>query len=369
MPETEIPLQTRVLPWAYENGTLRLLDQRLLPSVESWLECQSALQTAEAIRSLAVRGAPLIGVAAAFGLALEARRVASRSEGDLDHAFEVAAGRLVAARPTAVNLAAAVARMERVMRETTGGVAGERVALLEQEAARIAEEDRLSCLAIGRQGAEWLNQRIVPSRDGIGLLTHCNAGALATAGIGTALGIVRALSSTREVTVFADETRPFWQGARLTAWELLTDGIPVTLLPDVAAPSIIASGRIQAVVVGADRIARNGDVANKVGTYGLALACRAHGVLFVVAAPTSTLDFACADGGAIPIEMRDGEEVLRIEFPGAVPFRLAPEGTTALYPAFDVTPSLLVDALVTEKGVSVPPHGAAIREWTGASGR
>ena len=366
MPETLASPSTRVVPWLYEGGRLRLLDQRRLPTFEEWLDCDSALETAEAIRSLAVRGAPLIGVAAAFGFALEARRVAARSEGDLDHALEVAAERLSSARPTAVNLATAVARMLELARSTAGGQAAERVALLEREAEQIAEEDRLACLAIGRNGAAWLTERLaaVPPSGAVTLLTHCNAGALATAGIGTALGVVRALAAVRTVAVFADETRPFWQGARLTAWELLADGLDVTLLPDVAAASMIASGSVHAVVVGADRIARNGDVANKVGTYGLALACRANGVPFMVAAPTSTLDRHCPDGAAIPIEMRAASEVLLIDVPGAASIRLAPQGVNALYPAFDVTPSALVDAIVTEHGVSVPPHAESLKTWT-----
>jgi len=275
----------------------------------------------------------------------------------------VAARRLVTARPTAVNLPAAVARMERVVAATLGAGAAERVLALEREAAAIAEEDRRACLRIGRLGAAWIRSRVKdrPVGESLALLTHCNAGALATAGIGTALGIVRALAAEGPVSVLADETRPFLQGARLTAWELMRDGIPVTLLPDVAAAATIASGRVHAVVVGADRIAASGDVANKVGTYGLALACRAHGVPFVVAAPTTTLDRTCPDGRAIPIEIRESEEVLSIPTPAGESIRLAPEGVSALYPAFDVTPAALVDAIVTERGVCEPPHDVALK--------
>jgi methylthioribose-1-phosphate isomerase len=362
----EGPLETRVVPWWYRDGHLFLLDQRRLPHEEKVLDCESAAETAEAIRSLAVRGAPLIGVAAAFGLAAEARRVAGRVPADLDAALEAAGRLLVAARPTAVNLPAAVARMLRAAAGTVGRTAGERVAALEREAEAIAAEDAAACLSIGRLGAEWIRRRLArrgaPSP--LTLLTHCNAGALATAGIGTALGIVRALAAEGPVAVFADETRPFLQGARLTAWELQKDGIPVTLLPDVAAASVLASGRVHAVVVGADRIAASGDVANKVGTYGVALACRAHGVPFVVAAPTTTLDLACPDGRAIPIEIRESEEVLSIPTPAGKSIRLAPDGVPALYPAFDVTPSALVDAIVTERGVSEPPHAAALRAFS-----
>jgi len=350
------------VPWSYAGGRLLLLDQRRLPHEEVLLECESAAQTAEAIRSLAVRGAPLIGVAAAFGLAAEARRVADRVPDDLDAALSLAAERLVGARPTAVNLPAAVARMRRVVEASVGLPAADRTAALEREAGAIAAEDSDACLRIGRLGADWLERRWGGRPAGsVTLLTHCNAGALATAGIGTALGIVRTLAADGPVTVLADETRPFLQGARLTAWELKRDGIPVTLLPDVAAAATIASGKVAAVVVGADRIAANGDVANKVGTYGLALACRAHGIPFVVAAPTTTLDRACPDGRSIPIEIRNGEEVLFLPTRGGGAIRLAPEGVPALYPAFDVTPAALVDAIVTEHGVSEPPHAAGLK--------
>ena len=359
MPES--PVSTRVVPWSYAGGRLLLLDQRLLPHEETFLECESAVQTAEAIRSLAVRGAPLIGVAAAFGLAVEARRVADRAPGDLDAALVLAAERLVAARPTAVNLSAAVARMRRVVEATAGWPAAGRAEALEREAGAIAAEDSEACLRLSRLGAEWLRRRWGGRPAPLTLLTHCNAGALATAGIGTALGSVRTLAGDGPVAVLADETRPFLQGARLTAWELKRDGIPVTLLPDVAAAAMIASGKVAAVVVGADRIAANGDVANKVGTYGLALACRAHAVPFIVAAPTTTLDWTCPDGRSIPIEIRDGEEVLFLPTPAGETIRLAPEGVPALYPAFDVTPAALVDAIVTERGVSEPPHAAGLK--------
>jgi methylthioribose-1-phosphate isomerase len=263
-----------------------------------------------------------------------------------------------------VNLAAAVARMGRVAAATAGDSAWERVTALELEAAAIANEDREACARLGRLGADWLRRLWASRRPPAGaatLLTHCNAGALATAGIGTALGIIRMLAADGAVAVLADETRPFLQGARLTAWELTRDGVPVTLLPDVAAAGAIASGRVDAVIVGADRIARNGDVANKTGTYGLALACRANGIPFLVAAPTTTLDPDSADGAAIPIEMRESEEVLLIPTPKGEAIRIAPEGVSALYPAFDVTPALLVDAIVTERGISTPPHAEGLK--------
>jgi methylthioribose-1-phosphate isomerase len=352
------PVATAVVPFSYRGGVLSLLDQRLLPHEETVLDCGTALETAEAIRSLAVRGAPLIGVAAAYGMCVEARRVLARVPADLDAALHAAADRLAAARPTAVNLAWAVARMREVVLATAGDDPAARVLRLEAEADLIAAEDRAACAEIGRLGAAWLRARLaagVPT-----VLTHCNAGALATAGIGTALGIVRALAASGPLAILADETRPFLQGARLTAWELAKDGLPVTLLPDVAAASLIARGRVQAVIVGADRIAANGDVANKVGTYGLALAARAHGVPFVVAAPTTTLDAATPDGGSIPIEERDGAEVVDLPLPGGRTVSLAPAGVPALYPAFDVTPSDFVDAIVTEKGISERPHAAGL---------
>ncbi|HKC25158.1 MAG TPA: S-methyl-5-thioribose-1-phosphate isomerase [Thermoanaerobaculia bacterium] len=358
-------LATDVVPYAYAKGRLRLLDQRRLPHEEVYLECESALETAEAIRALAVRGAPLIGVAAAYGVAAEATRVAARSAGDLDAALEAACDRLASARPTAVNLGRAVERMRRVVHDTATLPVDERLELLEREACLIAEEDEAACRAIGEHGAHWLLERLPLTR--VTLLTHCNAGALATAGIGTALGVVRALARERTLTVLADETRPFLQGARLTAWELMKDGIDVTLLPDVAAASVIASGSVDVVVVGADRIAANGDVANKVGTYGVALACRAHGVPFVVAAPTTTLDASTPDGRSIPIESRDAGEVLEVSGGGAV-VRIAPPGARAFYPAFDVTPAALVDAIVTEKGVSTRPHEKAIAAWSRREG-
>jgi len=349
-----------VTPYTYAAGRLRLLDQRRLPHEEVFLECESAAETAEAIRGLAVRGAPLIGVVAAYGLCAEARRVAARVPDDLDVAFRLGAGRLLSARPTAANLAWAVARMREVFEASEGDRAGERVVRLEEEARRIAEEDRLACLAIGRLGAAWLQGKWAGISGVPSVLTHCNAGALATAGIGTALGIVRVLAAEGPLAILAGETRPFLQGSRLTAWELKCDGLDVRLLPDVAAASLIRGGRVQGVVVGADRIAANGDVANKVGTYGLALACRAHGVPFVVAAPTTTLDPATPDGAAIPIEMRDGAEVVDLPLPHGGRTSLAPPGISALYPAFDVTPAALVSAIVTERGISEAPHAAGL---------
>jgi len=319
---------------------VRLLDQRLLPGEETWLELVTAEAVADAIRTLAVRGAPAIGVAAAYGLAVEARRGASPER------LREAAELLARARPTAVNLAWAVRRMSRRF----GGPAGAILA----EAHAIRDEDEAACRRIGALGAPLLPPEAR-------VLTHCNAGALATAAYGTALGIVRAAREAGRLEhVFADETRPFFQGARLTAWELQRDGIPVTILTDGMAGWLMVRGEISCVVVGADRIAGNGDVANKIGTYGLAVLARHHDIPFYVAAPWSTFDPSLATGAGIPIEERSSDEVVRI-FGRLV----APEGVPARYPAFDVTPAGLVTAIVTERGVLRPPYGPAIRALVG----
>ena len=311
----------------FEDGALHLLDQRQLPARAETVSVRSARETARAIQEMVVRGAPAIGCAAAYGMAL-----ALSSGESLEEAREA----LLESRPTAVNLRWAVERLSRVQPRTFEA--------LKAEADRVLEEDLAACKAIGRHGAA-----LVP--DGRGILTHCNAGGLATAGYGTALGVVRAaLESGKRCAVFADETRPWLQGARLTAWELLQDGIPVTLLPDVAAASLLASGRIGCVVVGADRIARNGDTANKVGTYPLALAAHAAGVPFFVAAPTSTVDLRAGSGGEIPIEQRAAGEVTHL---GGT--RVAAEGVQVFNPAFDVTPARYISAIVTERGVARPP--------------
>jgi methylthioribose-1-phosphate isomerase len=317
----------------FEDGALHLLDQRVLPARTEIVRLRSARETADAIRDMVVRGAPAIGCAAAYGMALAARA---------GEDFEKARQALLDSRPTAVNLRWAVERLSRVRPRTFEG--------LKAEADQVLAEDLAACRAIGRNGA-----LLVP--DGKGILTHCNAGGLATAGYGTALGVVRAaLESGKKCAVFADETRPWLQGARLTAWELLQDGIPVTLLPDVAAASLLASGRIGCVVVGADRIARNGDTANKVGTYPLALAAEAAAVPFFVAAPTSTVDLRAGSGRDIPIEERSPAEVTHLG--GA---RIAAEGVQVFNPAFDVTPSRYISAIVTERGVARAPFQQSLR--------
>jgi len=316
----------------FEDGTLHLLDQRRLPAQVEIVQARTARETAQAIREMIVRGAPAIGCAAAYGLAL-----AVRSGED----FAEARSALLDSRPTAVNLRWAVERLSAVQPRTFEA--------LRAEADRVLAEDLAACRAIGRHGAA-----LVP--DGRGILTHCNAGGLATAGYGTALGVVRAaLEAGKKCAVFADETRPWLQGARLTAWELLQDGIPVTLLPDAAAASLLSSGRIGCVVVGADRIARNGDTANKVGTYPLALAADAAQVPFFVAAPTSTVDLRASSGREIPIEERAPSEVTHLA--GS---RVAAEGVHVFNPAFDVTPSRYITAIVTERGVARPPYERAL---------
>ncbi|HUP47588.1 MAG TPA: S-methyl-5-thioribose-1-phosphate isomerase [Thermoanaerobaculia bacterium] len=318
-----------VSPLRWTGEALQLLDQRRLPAEESWVECGTAADVAAAIRAMVVRGAPAIGVAAAFGMALAAMR------GD---DLAAAAAVLKEARPTAVNLAWAVDRMLRSRPQESV-----------REAEAILEEDIAANMRIGRFGAELLG-------DPVTLLTHCNAGALATGGYGTALGIVRAaVEGGKSVAVFAGETRPYLQGARLTAWELQQDGIDVTLITDSMSGYFFRQGKFDAVVVGADRIAANGDTANKIGTYTLAVLAGAHGVPFYVAAPLSTIDVSCPSGEAIPIEERSGEEVA--EMFGQ---RIAPAGVAVRHPAFDVTPAKLITAIVTERGVLRPPFGPAI---------
>jgi methylthioribose-1-phosphate isomerase len=335
---------TRVTPVRWTRG-LELLDQRRLPYLERWIAVEGAAHAARLIRSLAVRGAPAIGVAAAYALATEAARTSELAR------LRRAAARLVAARPTAVNLAWAVTR---VMGALEAAHPGERAAAALAGARRLHEEDAAACRAIGAHGAALFGGH------GIRLLTHCNAGALATGGIGTALGIVRTVHAEgRLALVYADETRPVLQGARLTAWEAVQDGLPVALLVDGAAASLLAAGEVDGVVVGADRIAADGSVANKVGTYPLAVLAARHGVPFVVAAPTSTFDLTCPDGAAIPIEQRDASEVTR-----AWGRRIAPPEVAAFNPAFDVTPPELITAIVSERGIARPVDAGTVRSVT-----
>jgi methylthioribose-1-phosphate isomerase len=313
-----------------------MIDQRRLPREEVFVTCRSYTQVADAIRDMVIRGAPAIGVAAAMGVALG---VAEQAD------FETVCRTLAATRPTAVNLFWAIDRMRRLHQSLNGASHVDRVRSMTDEAQQIRLEDIAICQAIGRNGAD-----LVP--DGKTVLTHCNAGALATAGYGTALGVIRAaVSAGKKIDVFADETRPFLQGARLTAWELQQDGIPVKLITDSMAGHFLHSGRIGCVVVGADRIASNGDVANKIGTYSLAVLAKENHVPFYVAAPISTLDLKIASGREIPIEQRAASEVTHVF---GVP--IAPENIEVENPAFDVTPARYVTAIVTERGVARAPY-------------
>jgi methylthioribose-1-phosphate isomerase len=313
-----------------------MIDQTRLPRETVFVTCRSYTEVADAIKTMIIRGAPAIGVAAAMGVAIGVER----SEDE----FDLICSTLAATRPTAVNLFWGIERMRRLHATLTGQSRAEIVSALVAEARRVKDEDVAICKAIGEHGAP-----LVP--DGKTVLTHCNAGALATAGYGTALGVIRAaVAAGKKIDVFADETRPFLQGARLTAWELQQDGIPTTLITDNMAGHFLKSGRIGCVVVGADRIAGNGDVANKIGTYGVAVLAKENGVPFYVAAPISTLDLTLSSGDQIPIEERSSKEVTEVY---GVP--VAPEGIAVLNPAFDVTPNRYVAGIITEKGVAYPP--------------
>jgi methylthioribose-1-phosphate isomerase len=334
----------------YRDGrVLRLLDQRLLPGRETWLALEKSSEIAVAIREMAVRGAPAIGVAAGYGAAFSMRSGGSTAARER---FQTARNVLAATRPTAVNLFAALDRMERRFRPIADQPPDVIEAALVEEADRIAAEDIQACHRIGRYGATLLRQA-APT-----ILTHCNAGALATAGYGTALGIVReAVAAGIRVRVLATETRPSLQGARLTAWELAREGIPVEIITDGMGGHFLSHGQVEAVLVGADRIAANGDTANKVGTYGLAVLARENAVPFYVAAPTTTIDTACPSGAEIPIEERAPGEVLSI-----AGHAIAPAGVSARYVAFDVTPARYITAIVTDQGICRAPYGESLRE-------
>jgi methylthioribose-1-phosphate isomerase len=326
-----------------------MIDQRLLPAREVYRVYKDYRGVAAAIRSMVIRGAPAIGVAAAMGVALGLKG-ASGSRAQVR--FAVVARTLKAARPTAVNLAWAVDRMGRVLDQNLSLDARALFAALRAEAIAIYEEDLAANRALGQFGAALIKD------DPAQILTHCNAGALATAGYGTALGIVRAArDGGKRVSVIADETRPFLQGARLTAWELKKDRIPVTLIADNMAGTVLAHGGVSCVIVGTDRVAANGDVANKIGTYPLAVMARRHGVPVYVAAPLSSIDLDCPTGAQIPIEERAASELAEI-----AGRRIAPAGVRIFNPAFDVTPAELVTAIVTERGVARPPYGQSLRE-------
>jgi methylthioribose-1-phosphate isomerase len=338
-----------------ERRTLRLMDQRLLPLEVRFEEYDRAEDVAEAIRSMVVRGAPAIGVTAAYAMVLSAAQAAkARDPREARRLILRDADVLRQARPTAVNLAWAVDRMVHLAQDLSkSGAEGEDIVqALEDEAVQIHRDDIAACRAIGRAGLPFVPQ-------GATILTHCNAGALATGGYGTALGVVRAAHEAGKLAgVLADETRPFLQGARLTAWELHEDHIPVTLLCDGAAGALMAQGRVSVVVVGADRIAANGDTANKIGTFSLAVLANHHGIPFLVAAPRSTFDPAAPDGSAIPIEQRAQNEVLSL-----AGRRLAPDGVKAVNPAFDVTPHNLIHAILTEEGPIHPVDAETVSRF------
>ena len=322
-----------------------MIDQTRLPREETYVTCTDYKQVAEAIRSMVIRGAPAIGVAAAMGIALGMQQAESAAE------FDAICETLARTRPTAVNLFWAIERMRRLYSELQASPLEEIRAKLVSEAQQIRLEDIAINECIGRNGAP-----LIP--DGKSVLTHCNAGALATAGYGTALGVIRAaIASGKKIDVFADETRPFLQGARLTVWELQHDNIPGTLITDNRAGHFLHSGRIGCVVVGADRIAANGDVANKIGTYSIAVLAKENSVPFYVAAPISTLDLSLTNGDQIPIEQRAAEEVTHVQG-----VHVAPDGTTVENPAFDVTPNRYVTAIVTERGVAIPPYVESLRK-------
>jgi methylthioribose-1-phosphate isomerase len=332
----------------WSDGGVVMIDQTRLPREEVYVTCKTYQDVAEAIRSMIIRGAPAIGVAAAMGIAIGALHT---PDTELDREFPVICDTLAKTRPTAVNLFWAIDRMKRLYGSLCGRPASEIRERLIAEAQQIRLEDIAINEAIGRHGAP-----LVP--DGKTVLTHCNAGALATAGYGTALGVVRAaVAGGKKIDVFADETRPFLQGARLTVWELQQDGIDATLITDNMAGHFLRSGRIGCVVVGADRIAANGDVANKIGTYSVAVLAKENGVPFYVAAPISTLDLTLATGDAIPIEERPAGEVTHVF---GVP--VAPDGIAVQNPAFDVTPNRYVTGIVTERGVAQAPYEESLRK-------
>jgi methylthioribose-1-phosphate isomerase len=345
----------KTVEWTKDG--IRMLDQRLLPVEEKYLMLRSYEEVAEAIRKMAVRGAPAIGVSAAMGLALGASQSVGMSVDDLEDDFSYMCDVMSKTRPTAVNLFWAIERMRhKLQTEKTRTRSVEEIKeTLIQEALNIFQEDIDANRALGRHGAELIS-------DGATVLTHCNAGALATAGdYGTALGVVRgARDAGKRVAVIADETRPFLQGLRLTAWELAKDNIPVTVITDNMAGHVMKSGQVDVVVVGADRIARNGDTANKIGTYMVAILANEHKIPFYVAAPITTLDLSLSSGAEIPIEERDPREITHIREQ-----QLAPEGIEVQNPAFDVTPHRLITAIITDKGVARAPYETSLQELVG----
>ncbi|MEW6666956.1 MAG: S-methyl-5-thioribose-1-phosphate isomerase [Thermodesulfobacteriota bacterium] len=335
----------------WRGNRVRMLDQRKLPCRVQWYVCRGYGDVIRGIRTMVIRGAPAIGVAAAMGLALGASSIRTRSYCTFEARFREMARRMEKARPTAVNLKWAVERMSGMVREMAGRPVGEIQKALRLESQKILEEDIEINRRMGRHG-----QKLVPRKAVI--LTHCNAGSLATAGYGTALGVIRAAQEAgKQVAVLADETRPWLQGLRLTAFELMKDRIPVTVIADNAAGGLMRQGKIDLVITGADRIAANGDVANKVGTYQVAVLARENGIPFYVAAPLSTVDMSMDSGDRIPVEERAGEEICCFQ-----DRRIGPPGVKALNPVFDVTPARYITAIITERGVVRPPFRRGLRK-------
>jgi methylthioribose-1-phosphate isomerase len=339
----------KTLEWT--DAGIRFIDQTKLPTEETYVTCRTYAEVADAIRTMIVRGAPAIGVAAAMGVALGVRDSQATDYAELEREFDGICEVLAATRPTAVNLFWAIRRMRQKFEQVGGRPIPRIQQELVTEAQRMLVEDIAANEAMGRHGAVLL-----PASGGV--LTHCNAGALATCGYGTALGVIRAaMESGKKLHVFADETRPFLQGSRLTAWELMKDHIPTTLISDNMAGAMMQQGKIDAVIVGADRIAANGDVANKIGTYTVAVLAKEHRIPFYVAAPFSTVDMETPDGSRIPIEQRSSREVTHLAGK-----QIAPDGVIVENPAFDVTPNAYVTAIITERGIARMPYAESLRE-------
>ena len=339
----------KTLEWT--DAGVRFIDQTKLPTEETYVTCKNYEEVADAIRTMVVRGAPAIGVAAGMGVALGTLQSRAQTLPELERDFDTICNVLAGTRPTAVNLFWAIRRMRDKFDQLRALPVEKIKAEMVAEAQRMHVEDIAANEAMGKHGAVLL-----PSAGAV--LTHCNAGALATAGYGTALGVIRAaIESGKKLSVYADETRPFLQGSRLTAWELMKDGIPTTLIADNMAGAMMQQGKIDAVIVGADRIAANGDVANKIGTYTVAVLAKEHGIPFYVAAPTSTVDLNTADGNGIPIEQRAASEVTHL-----AGRQIAPDAVKVENPAFDVTPNKYVTAIITERGVARAPYQASLAE-------
>jgi methylthioribose-1-phosphate isomerase len=346
----------QTLEWTDQG--VRFIDQTKLPTEETYVTCTTHEQVADVIRTMVVRGAPAIGVAAAMGIALGAKNSKAANVGEFKREFDQICDVIGKTRPTAVNLFWAIRRMQKKFDILhTLSVAEIKQALIE-ESQRIHAEDIAANQAMGRHGAT-----LMPNEGGV--LTHCNAGALATAGYGTALGVIRAaVEQGKKIHVYADETRPFLQGSRLTAWELMKDGIPTTVISDNMAGAMMKQGKIGAIVVGADRVAANGDVANKIGTYTIAILAKEHGIPFYVAAPISTVDLATLDGSKIPIEQRNAREVTHI-----AGRQMVPNGVSIENPAFDVTPAKYVTAIITERGIARAPYEQSLRGLVGTESK